>query len=45
LRFGFRAHSLHSLHYVGLLGKESVAEIGNPLNVIREAFDNVRHCS
>jgi hypothetical protein len=45
LRFGFRAHALHSLHYVGLLGKESVAEIGNPLNVIREAFDNVRHCS
>jgi hypothetical protein len=45
LIFGLRAHSLHSLHYVGLLGKESVAEIGSPLNVIRQAFDNVRHCS
>jgi hypothetical protein len=36
------SHALHSLHHIGLLGQEGVAEIGGPLNVIGEALDHFR---
>src|SRR5215469_1531238 len=40
---GLLAHPLHRVHDVLLLCEECVAEIRRPLNVVRQAFDEVRH--
>jgi hypothetical protein len=35
------AHALHRVHHIGLLSKECIAQIGGPLNVIGQPFNNV----
>jgi hypothetical protein len=42
LLLGFRAHALHGIHYVGLLGQNSISEICRPLDVICKPFDDIR---
>src|ERR1017187_5040030 len=41
-RHGLGAHPLHGIHYVRLLSKEGVAEIGGPTNVGAQPVDHVR---
>jgi hypothetical protein len=38
---GFSTHPLHGIHHVRLLSKESVPEIGGPLDVPRESLDHI----
>jgi len=42
LLLGFRAHALHGIHYVGLLGQNSISEICRPLDVICKPLDDIR---
>jgi hypothetical protein len=35
------AHSLNGIHDVGLLRKEGITQIGRPLNVVTQPFDNI----
>jgi hypothetical protein len=42
LLLGLRAHALHGIHYVGLLGQNGISEIGRPLDVICKPFDDIR---
>jgi hypothetical protein len=38
----FPAHALNRIHHLVLLGKEGIAEISSPLNVVPEQFDHLR---
>ncbi len=42
--FGFLAHALHCVHYVALLGKKCIPQIGGPLDVIVQILHDVRKC-
>ena len=42
---GLFPHSLNGVHHIALLGQKSIAEIGSPLNVIREALHYFREGS
>jgi hypothetical protein len=37
----FRSHALNGIHYVTLLRQKGVAQIGGPLNVICQEFDDI----
>ena len=39
---GLRAHALHRIHYLSLLSEKGVSQIGGPLDVICQAFHDVR---
>jgi hypothetical protein len=38
---GLLAHALYGIHHISLLRQKGITKIGSPLNVIREAIDNI----
>jgi hypothetical protein len=42
LLLGLRAHALHGIHHVGLLGQNSISKIRRPLDIICKSFDDIR---
>jgi len=36
------AHPLDRTHHVGLLGQKRIAQLGGPLNVVAQTFDQIR---
>jgi len=37
----FFSHPLHGVHHIALLREEGIAEVGRPLDVVAQAFDDV----
>jgi hypothetical protein len=37
----FLAHALHSIHQICLLSQKSIAEIGRPLDIVRQTFNDL----
>ena len=38
---GLLSHALHGVHHIALLREEGIAEVGRPLDVVAQAFDDV----